>query len=124
MRALLDTHVVLWALAQDARLSPSARTLVESLEHDLIVSAVSAWEVAVKAALGKLEAPTKFEAAIVDAGFAIRTIGLAECEVLRTLPALHRDPFDRMLVAQAMTDGLPIVTKDAAIAAYPVQTIW
>ena len=124
VRALLDTHTILWALADDKRLSPRVRELVQSLENDLVVSAVSAWEIAVKVGLGKLEVPPAFEEAVVEAGFAIRSIGFAECEVLRTLAPHHRDPFDRMLVAQALVDGLPIVTKDAAINEYPVQTIW
>ena len=124
MRALLDTHAVLWALSDDPRLSSAARNLVEDLENDLLVSAVSAWEIGVKVALGKLEAPEGFEATVMDAGFAIRTIGFAECEVLRTLDRHHSDPFDRMLVAQALVDGLPIVTQDSAIGSYPVQTIW
>ena len=124
MRALLDTHTVLWALSDDERLSPKARKLLENLENDLLVSAVSAWEIAIKVAIGKLQAPPDLEAALQETGLALRTIGFAECEVLRSLAPLHRDPFDRMLVAQAIVDGLPIVTKDEAIAAYPVQTIW
>ncbi len=124
MRALLDTHTILWALSDDRRLSSTAKGLVEDLENDLLVSAVSAWEVAVKVALGKLDVPEGVESVVVDAGFVLRTIGFAECEALRTLAPLHRDPFDRMLVAQALVDGLPIITKDASIAAYPVQTIW
>ena len=124
MRALLDTHALLWALSDDPRLSAKARAVVESLENDVLVSAVSAWEIAVKVGLRKLEAPEDLESTVRAAGFSVRAVGIAECSVLRTLPALHRDPFDRMLVAQAMVDGIAVITKDEQIARYPIQTIW
>lgn len=121
---MLDTHAILWALADDDRLSPAARDLVENLDDDLLVSAVSAWEIAVKVALGKLEIPEGFEAAVQEAGFVNRVISFLDDEILRALPLHHRDPFDRILVAQALADRLPIITKDLPMANYPVQTIW
>ncbi len=124
MRVLLDTHALLWALADDERLSPSARELIVDEANDIVVSAVSAWEISVKTTLGKLKAPVNLREAISQAGFTERLIGFADCQRLSHLPALHRDPFDRMLVCQALEDGAPLLTKDRMIAQYPVQTIW
>lgn len=124
MRALLDTHAVLWALGDDPRLSALAREIIESLENDIIVSAASAWEIAVKASVGKLKAPDDLDGALRDAGLATRLVGFADCAKLRELPLHHRDPFDRMLIAQALVDGVPIITRDETIARYPVTVIW
>lgn len=124
MRALLDTRTVLWALADDPRLSAPAREIIESLENDVMVSAVTAWEIAVKVSLGKLKAPENLEEAILDAGLATRVVAFADCAKLRDLPLHHRDPFDRMLVAQALVDGIPIISRDESIARYQVTVIW
>lgn len=124
MRVLLDTHALLWALADDERLSVTARRTIVDETNDVVVSAVSAWEVAVKRALGKLKAPVHLRQVIAEAGFAERPVGFSDCERLASLPFLHRDPFDRMLVCQALVDGIPVITKDEMIAQYQVQTIW
>lgn len=124
MRVLLDTHALLWSLSGDPQLSTTARSIIEDLENEVFVSSVSAWEIAIKRALGKLEAPTELGAAVIDAGLLPRLLRFEDCERLDQLPPLHRDPFDRMLVAQALVDGMPIVTRDPAVARYPVQTIW
>lgn len=124
MRVLLDTHALLWALADDERLSSSARELIVDETNDVLVSVVSAWEIAVKRSLGKLEAPEDLESVVAEAGFLHRLILFDDCKRLSTLPPLHRDPFDRMLVCQALEEGIPIVSRDKMISRYPVQTIW
>ena len=124
MRVLLDTHALVWALSGDERLSVSARDVVTDPTNDVLVSVVSAWEMAVKRALGKLRAPSDLEVVIAEAGFVQRLVLFGDCERLAALPPIHRDPFDRMLVCQALEEGIPIVTRDEAIARYPVQTVW
>jgi PIN domain nuclease of toxin-antitoxin system len=124
MRVLLDTHALLWALDGSENLSELARHTILTLENEVLVSSVSGWEIAIKRALGKLDAPRELAAAIDDAGFVRRLIRFEDCEKLQVLPSHHRDPFDRMLVAQALVDGVPVVTRDPWIARYGVQTIW
>lgn len=124
MRVILDTHALVWSLSDDQRLSQVARQVITNEANDILVSVVSAWEMAVKRALGKLEAPEDLERVISEAGFVQRLVHLGDCERLATLPSIHPDPFDRMLVCQALEDGVPIVTRDESIARYRVQTIW
>lgn len=124
MKVLLDTHALLWALDGSEHLSELARHTILTLENEVLVSSVSGWEIAIKRALGKLDAPHELGAAIDDAGFVRRLIRFEDCEKLEALPPHHRDPFDRMLVAQALVDGVPVVTRDPWIARYGVQTIW
>ena len=124
MRVLLDTHALLWALADDERLSPPAREIIVDETNDILVSVVSAWEIAVKRALGKLEAPDNLQSVVAEAGFLQRLILFGDCKRLSNLPPIHRDPFDRMLVCQALEEGIPIVTRNPMIPSYPVQTIW
>lgn len=124
MKVLLDTHALLWALEGGERLSSKARELIGSEANEVLVSVVSAWEIAVKRAQGKLSVPDDLPEAIADAGFVQRLVRFPDCSRLISLPAIHRDPFDRMLVCQALEDGIPLVTKDEVIARYPLQTIW
>jgi len=124
MRVLLDTHALLWALEGSDALSITARETIVSLQNEVLVSSASAWEIAIKCALGKLEAPGELGAAIDEAGFVRRLIGFEDCEKLQSLPPHHRDPFDRMLVSQALVDGIPIVTRDPWISRYGVQVVW
>jgi PIN domain nuclease of toxin-antitoxin system len=124
MRVLLDTHALLWALSDDERLSTSARDIIVDEANDILVSVVSGWEIALQRSIGKLQAPSDLESVIAQAGFIQRLVGFSDCERLSTLPAIHRDPFDRILVCQALEDGIPVITKDEMIARYPVSTIW
>lgn len=124
MRVLLDTHALLWALADDERLSETARAAIIDEANDVVVSVVSAWEVAVKRALGMLKAPNNLRHVIAEAGFSERLVEFPDCQRLSCLPCLHRDPFDRMLVCQALEDGMPVITKDERIGRYQIQTIW
>ncbi|HWC74817.1 MAG TPA: type II toxin-antitoxin system VapC family toxin [Gemmatimonadales bacterium] len=124
MRLLLDTQVWLWMLAAPERLSSAGRRLVVSLDHELLLSAASAWEIAIKHALGKLKLPG--EPADLVPEWMTRT-GVTPLPVLHrhalhvaTLPPYHRDPFDRMLVAQAQLEQLAILTADRQFARYDV----
>jgi len=123
MRLLLDTHAVLWALGRPAELASDARVAIEDGENDVLVSAASAWEVAIKRAAGKLEAPDDFAGAIDAAAFRPLAITVEHASAAGTLPPHHADPFDRMLVAQAMIEGLTVVTRDARFAQYGVATL-
>ena len=124
MRVLLDTHALIWALEGGGSLSAAARAVVVDTDNDVLVSAASAWEISIKRALGKLDVPDNLTSAIESAGFLRRPIGFAECARLLTLPQHHRDPFDRILIAQALEDGIPIVTCDEQFSRYPIQVIW
>ena len=128
MRVLLDTHALLWWNVDDARLSDAARELIRDGRNEIVVSAASVWEIAFKAAKGRLELPTTIDRYIDDRLRRNRwsPLPIDTRHVIRaaTLPEHHRDPFDRALIAQAQVEGLPIVTMDAAITRYDVETIW
>lgn len=118
---LLDTQQFLWWQAADPRLT---RATIQLVEHapQVYVSAITAVEIATKVAIGKLRVPdTAFAEAISRAGFTSLPFAVHHAEVLRILPLHHRDPFDRMLVAQAIADGLTLVTSDHTLSAYPVR---
>ena len=106
------------------KLSKKARGLIENTEHEIMVSAVSAIEIAIKTSLGRLQAPGDFEAAVLAAGFSPLSLGFEVGAALTKLPWHHNDPFDRLLVAQALELGVPIVSRDPLLAAYQVQVIW
>ena len=122
-RLLLDTHVFLWWRMNDSRLGPDVRqTIGESAL--VFVSAASAWEAAIKSALGKLRLPSSFEIGVVDSGFARLPISFSHAEAAGSLPPHHSDPFDRMLVAQAVAEGLTLATHDRKLAPYDVPILW
>lgn len=128
MRLLLDTCTLLWVATGSERLSERARSLFSDPGNTVLLSAVSAWEIAVKHRLGRLPLPTPPQALLPELR---ETYGLVpqplteEAAVLAAgLPDLHRDPFDRMLVCQALAEGLVILTPDEQIARYPVRTAW
>jgi PIN domain nuclease of toxin-antitoxin system len=121
---VLDTHALLWALDDNPRLSATARAAIEDTGNVVLASAASAWEIAIKRALGRLDVPDDLEDAVAAAGFTRRAITFADARQLAALPPHHRDPFDRMLVAQAMVEGAPIVSSDPQIARYQVQIVW
>ena len=124
MKVLLDTHALIWALEGNPRLSRTARAVLEDAAHEVLVSAVSAWEIAIKTALGRLKVPDDLIEATEAAGFVRRPLGFAEARRLQTLPLHHNDPFDRMLVAHALEEGAAIVTRDPNIARYQVPIVW
>ena len=123
MKILLDTHLVLWWLADDRRLSAKARQLIADPVNVVIVSAATAWEVALKQALGKLRIEGEFEQAVREQGFDMLPVSFAHAAELRQLPAIHRDPFDRMLVAQARVEQLHLLTIDPQVLKYPAGVI-
>lgn len=123
MNLLLDTHVVLWALTDDPALSPGARAAIVDGKNRVVVSAVTAWEVAIKRSLGKLRAPDDLEHQVRAHRFEALDITFAHANEVGRLPAVHRDPFDRLLVAQAHVEGLTIVTRDPHIPDYGVPTL-
>lgn len=118
MRLLLDTHVFLWAVAGSAQLKPAHRRLIESADA-VHVSAASIWEVAIKVRLGKVEAdPQALVEAIEASGFISLPIKPAHAAAVANLPDHHKDPFDRLLVAQALTEPLRLLTADTVLASY------
>ena len=122
MRFLLDTQALLWWLADDPRLGPEARRLIAN--QTPMVSPAALWEIAIKAALGKLAADTGAVAREVTAqGMERLAILDSHLAHVQSLPMHHRDPFDRMLVAQAMVEGVPLMTADAAISQYECEVI-
>ena len=125
---LLDTHALLWTLADDKRLSRSARRAILKDEARLVVSVVSAWEIILKHQAGKLKLDVglqdMLDVVLRGGHWSVLPITAAHVAALAELPALHRDPFDRLLVAQARTEGLTILTADKAIREYPVPTLW
>lgn len=120
---LLDTHVFLWWREDSPRLSGSVRTEIASADL-VLVSAVSAWEAAIKVALGRLRLPDSFESGVLDSGFERLLIGFAHAEEAGRLPPHHADPFDRMLVAQARIERLTLVTHDRRLASYEASFLW
>jgi len=128
MKALLDTHAFLWWITDDPRLSARARKIIANGENTLFLSAASGWEIAIKAKLGRLKLPDDPERFIPKqlAVNAFESLPIQMSHVLHVykLPDHHRDPFDRLLVAQAQLEKLPILTADPLIARYRVKTIW
>lgn len=120
MRLLLDTHILLWWDADDARLPAALRTAVAAPENDIYISAASAWEIAIKKAAGKLWAADSIANTIDRHSFLALPITVEHAEWAGSLPPLHRDPFDRLLVAQAHLEGLILVTVDEQILRYQV----
>jgi PIN domain nuclease of toxin-antitoxin system len=121
VRILLDTHVLIW-WDENARLSRAARDAIESAD-EVYVSAVTGWEIALKASLGKLRPVRTVADAIADSEFTELPLRLLHTEALARLPWHHRDPFDRMLIAQAQSQRLTLVTRDRAFAAYDLPLI-
>jgi PIN domain nuclease of toxin-antitoxin system len=120
---LLDTHVFLWWRANPARLNPVARNAI-STASIVFVSAASAWEAAIKIALGRLTLPEPFTHGVDHSGFRRLTVSFEHAEAAGALPRHHGDPFDRMLVAQAQLEGCTLVTHDQMLAPYDVSTLW
>lgn len=128
MKVLLDTHVFLWWINDDSRLSQNVRQIISDSANELFLSAVSGWEIAIKSRLGRLDLPGNLEGFISEqiAFNAMQSLPVKMSHALHTysLPLLHRDPFDRMLVSQSQLERLPILTMDTQIAAYDVDVLW
>jgi PIN domain nuclease of toxin-antitoxin system len=127
MRILLDTHIFLWFISGDTQLSADVRDAIRDPDNEVYLSAISVWEILVKYQLGKLPLPEHPETYLPKQRdlHQILSLDLDESTVIQLakLPLLHRDPFDRMLICQALQNGLTIATVDAAVRAYPVSTI-
>jgi PIN domain nuclease of toxin-antitoxin system len=123
MTLLLDTHAILWWLGADPRLSGNARDAIERAAGRVVISAATIWEASIKRAAGHLAGPDLL-GAVTAAGIPVLAIAAQHAKLAGELPLLHRDPFDRMLVAQAMIEGLAVVTTDAEIRRYGVPVVW
>jgi len=128
MRLLLDTHTLLWFALGDAKCSSNARSLIEEEAHEKWLSPASHWELAIKISIGKYKLPIPFEEfiqrAVIDNGFLLMPIEPRHTSLLTSLPFHHRDPFDRMMIAQAMAEQMNVVSSDAAFDAYPITRLW
>lgn len=121
MKLLLDTHVLLWAAAEPDRLTVSVREMLSDVENDLLFSAASIWEIAIKNGLGRPEFsvdPNLLRRGLIDRGYVELAITAAHAAAVMELPSLHKDPFDRLLVAQARHEGFLLLTADEMVAAY------
>ncbi|HZD50276.1 MAG TPA: type II toxin-antitoxin system VapC family toxin [Silvibacterium sp.] len=128
MRVLLDTHTLLWAALDPPRLSPKARALLSALSTDVFVSAASAWEIATKVRIGKLPGAgafaADFAARIERLGFHGLPVTLEHGQRAGLLPGAHKDPFDRMLIAQAQAENIPLVSNERTFDGYGIRRIW
>lgn len=122
MKVLLDTHLLLWAAGAPDRLSPMARSLLENEQTEPMFSAVSLWEITIKHSLGRPDfqvEPRVLRRGLLDNGYLELAMTSEHAVTVGSLPPLHRDPFDRILVAQATVEGITLLTSDAMVAAYP-----
>ncbi len=121
---MLDAHAFIWWLTASSALTVRARRAVSDPGNEVLLGIGSLWELTIKRSLGKLNFPHDLEAVVRDEGFSVIGITFEHLRVLESLPHLHRDPFDRLLISQALADQLPIVTGDRAFAAYGATLIW
>lgn len=128
MKLLLDTNTFIWFIAGDSRLSNDARIAIEDLNNDKWVSMVSVWEIAIKHSIGKLSLSAPFSVLIPQQirknGFDLLDIKFARTASVTTLSFHHRDPFDRLIITQAIVEGMDVVSIDAAFDSYPITRIW
>lgn len=123
MRLLLDTHVLLWWLTAPEGLDEAARKAIEDPANVAFVSVASLWEMAIKASIGRLRLPAEIMELVTRNGIKVLPVEAAHAWGVAALPAIHKDPFDRMLVAQAIHEGMTLITRDVAILAYPVASL-
>lgn len=127
MTVLLDTHALLWFQTGDRRLSRVARRAIEADDVELVVSAASVWEMAIKASLGRLRLPGTVSAYLAEKvaeGYRVLGVSGPHAARVETLPWYHRDPFDRLLAAQALEEGWRLITRDRVFRRYGVDVIW
>lgn len=124
MNLLLDTHVFLWMLSAPERLGEKVRRAITDPRHPVFLSAVSGVEISIKRALGKLEAPSNLAEEADRRGLIHLPLSFRHAEALDIIPPHHADPFDRMLLAQAITEGLTLVTHDRKFEPYPAKILW
>lgn len=122
MKLLLDTHVLLWAAGSPAQLPPDARAMLENPDNELVFSAASLWEITIKRSLGRADFQVDarvLRRGLLDNGYLELSITSEHAVFIDSLPAIHKDPFDRILIAQATVEGITLLTADALIAQYP-----
>ena len=124
MRLLIDSHTFLWWRAGSPDLSKLARDTIADPANEVLISTAALWELTIKESSGKLTLPADLETIVGEEGFAVLSIAFVHLRHFGTLPRFHRDPFDRMMIAQALAEGIPIATGDRAFAAYGVQIVW
>lgn len=128
MKLLIDTHIFLWMNGESSKLSERFKELSRSGEHDFYLSVASAWEIQIKQQLGKLALPLHIDELIaknqLESDIQLLPIELSHISNLAQLPSHHKDPFDRLIISQAMLEGMTIVTADHAFAAYSVPVVW
>lgn len=127
MKLLLDTHALIWFQSGDRRLSKAARRAIEAGDAELLISAATVWEMAIKASLGRLTLPGPVDTYLaekVGQGYRMLAISWTHAAGVENLPWHHRDPFDRLLIAQALSERCPVVTRDRAFRRYGVEVIW
>jgi PIN domain nuclease of toxin-antitoxin system len=123
MRFLVDTHALLWALGEPSTLSPPARDAIADPSNLIVVSSASLWECAIKASIGKLDLPEDFFDSVPEVGYEVMPIRISPLNVYRTLPMHHRDPSDRMLVAQARAEAMTLISRDPEVAKYDIEIL-
>lgn len=124
MKVLLDTHALLWWLSDSEKLGPAAREIIADPAHDILVSVVSLWEIAIKIRIGKLDADiNEITNAIPAEGFTLLQIAPEHLKVLMGLPMHHRDPFDHLLMAQALSEQASFMSSDSQMDHYPIERI-
>ena len=123
MHLLLDTHILLWWLADAPELTESHRSAIQDKRNSCFVSAVTIWEISIKSSLGKLEIDDTYLDIIQSQGFEELPISWRHAQAVRSLPAHHKDPFDRLLIAQAQVEGMTLLCQDAIIARYDVPVL-
>jgi PIN domain nuclease of toxin-antitoxin system len=128
LKLLLDTHAFLWFVAGNKQLSKGARRRIEDVRHEKLLSVASIWEIAIKASLGKLTLSLTVDELVVQGasnnGIAILPVLAKHASRVASLPFHHRDPFDRLLVAQALTEGYAVLSRDESLEAYGVRLMW
>jgi PIN domain nuclease of toxin-antitoxin system len=124
LRLIADSHTLLWHVLDDPRLTAAPTARIEADDAEVLVSVASLWEIAIKKALGKLEAPDDLPPRVQQLGFELLPIEVEHAWAVRRLPRHHGDPFDRLLIAQARVERLPILSSDPAFADYDVRVIW
>ncbi|MDM8532729.1 type II toxin-antitoxin system VapC family toxin [Anaerolineales bacterium HSG25] len=128
MKLLLDTHALIWFIKGDRRLSATARTLIETPENQRLVSTATLWEIAIKMSIGKLEMNVSFDQLIpsqlVSNDMTILPITVPHLKKLVELPFHHRDPFDRLLIAQSVVETIPLISRDSHFETYDIQCLW
>jgi PIN domain nuclease of toxin-antitoxin system len=124
---LLDTHAFLWFAAGDSRLSRKSREAMSQSDADLVISAATVWELAIKSSLQRLTLPAPLDVyltAKLDEGYRMLAVDWTHAAAVEQLPFHHRDPFDRLLAAQALVEQMPLVTRDRVFRKYGVETVW